>query len=123
MFFVCVSLGICVILDGIHHQLVIRGCAEPPTALTSLNELLALLSLSLSLHREGVETTKPPTCNYPTECNATPSPYLLLCSLKMPHRELVVISTHDSLITPLRFSRNTSQDSERSRGKAVRVCR
>lgn len=36
-----------------------------------------------------------------------PTPHLLLSSLKMPHRVLVVIRTHDSLITALWSSRKT----------------
>lgn len=80
----------------------------PPTALTGLAELLTGLSLSLTLHRDRSRNHGAPTCNYPMEGNA-PSLHLLWSSLKMPHRELVVIRTHDSLITPLRSSRNTAQ--------------
>lgn len=43
------------------------------------------------------------------EGNAAPSLNLLWSPLKMPLRELVVIRTHDSLITPLRSSRNIAQ--------------
>lgn len=79
-----------------------------PTALTGLAELLTGLSLSLTLHRKRSRNHGAPTCNYPMEGNA-PSLQLLWSPLKMPHRELVVIRTHDSLITPLRSSRNTAQ--------------
>ncbi len=51
------------------------------------------------------------------EGNAAPSLHLLWSPLKMPLRELVVIRTHDSLITLLRSSRNAAQGVERSRGR------
>lgn len=86
-----------------------RRLEAPPTALTGLAELLTDLSLSLTLHRERVGTMEPLTCNYHMEGNAAPSLHLLWSPLKIPLRELVVIRTHDSLITPLRSSRNTVQ--------------
>lgn len=51
----------------------------------------------------------------PMEGNA-PSLPILGSPLKMPHRELVVIRTHDSLITPLRSSRNTAQEVDAAGG-------
>lgn len=76
---------------------------EPPTALTGQAELLTGLPLSLtySLQKRS-RNHGAPTCNYPMESNA-PSLLLLWSPLKMPHRELVVIRTHDSLITPVVF--------------------
>lgn len=60
-----------------------------------------------------------PTCNYHMEGNAAPSLHVLWSPLKIPLRELVIIRTHDSLITLLRSSRNTAQGVDTAGGVVV----
>lgn len=59
------------------------------------------------------------------EGNSSPSLHLFGAPLKTLHRELVVISTHDSLITSLRASRNTAQGVDKcwGEGSPLRLCR
>lgn len=60
---------------------------KPPSGLTGRNELLTGLSLSLTVHRKGVETTKPQLVITPWSFSTS------LCSpLKMPHGELGAIT-------------------------------
>lgn len=60
-----------------------------------------------------------PTCNYHMEGTAAPSVHVLWSPLKIPLRELVIIRTHDSLITPMRSSRNTAQGVDSAGGVVV----
>lgn len=115
----CVWGWICKNVDGMHHQSVISGLGEPPTALTGLDELLTGLSLILNRHRKGEETMESQLVITPWRVMLLPLSISSGDPLKMPHRELVVIRTHDSLITPLRSSRNTVTRSGRSRGRVV----
>lgn len=55
------------------------------------------------------------------EGNVSPSLHLFWGPLKMLHRELVVIRTHDSLITPLRSSRKTRTGRSRGRVDPLKI--
>lgn len=103
-------------------QALLECLVARPAVLTGLDELLTGSVFKLDRPLEGVESHRASACNYPIESNAAPSFHLLLSLLKMLRRELVVISTHDSLIMSLPSSRNTAQRRDAAGGLGVNVC-
>lgn len=93
----------------------------PPTALTGLAELLTELSLSMTLQgKKENRNHGAPTCNYHMEGNrGSVSLHPLWSPLKISLRELAVIRTHHSMITPLQSSRNTVHELDAAGGKVV----